>query len=173
MMYDGTVEQSAGGGSRLSVLKFTSYVFNLDQFSSPRTAPLRATSERYLSELLWPPETAKLGTKLRNSYLAEAHNRLTAPLYCLAFALVALAAVTRGRRARGAHVLRLVIASVAVAALRVAGYGLQGLASTHPELNIFFYLIPLLGGVVALAILFEADASDLLAPMRAAPEASA
>jgi hypothetical protein len=66
-----------------------------------------------------------------------------------------------------------VIASVAVAALRVAGYGLQGLASTRPELIIFFYLIPLLGGAVALAILFEADVSDFLAPMRAARGASA
>lgn len=162
IMFDGTVEESSRGGSRLSVLKFTSYVFNLDQFSSPRTAPLRATSERYLSELLWPPEAPKLTARLRNSYLAEAHNRITAPLYCLAFALVALAAVARGRRARGAHVLRLVTASVGVAALRVAGYGLQGLASNHPALDILFYVIPVLGAGIALAILSDFDFSSLL-----------
>jgi lipopolysaccharide export system permease protein len=162
IMFDGTVAESSRGGARLSVLKFTSYVFNLDQFSSPRAAPLRATSERYLSELLWPPEAARLSTRLRNSYLAEAHNRITAPLYCLAFALVALAAVVRGRRARGAHVLRLVTASIGVAALRVSGYGLQGLATNHPELDVLFYVIPALGTLIALAVLSDFDFSSVL-----------
>jgi lipopolysaccharide export system permease protein len=164
IMFDGTVEESSHAGSRLSVLKFTSYVFNLDQFSSPRAAPLRATSERYLTELLWPPEAPRLSARLRNSYLAEAHNRITAPLYCLAFALVALATVVRGRRARGAHVLRLVTASVGVAALRVTGYGLQGLATNHPELDVLFYVIPLLGGAIALAVLSDFDFTKLLNP---------
>ena len=165
IMFDGTVEESSRGGSRLSVLKFTSYVFNLDQFSSPRAAPLRATSERYLGELLWPPEAKRLSQKLKSSYLAEAHNRITAPLYCLCFALVALAAVTRGRRARGAHVLRLVSASVGVAALRVAGYGLQGLATNQPALDIMFYLIPLFGAGIALAVLSDFKFSDAFASL--------
>ncbi len=162
IMFDGTVEESSRAGSRLSVLRFTSYVFNLDQFSSPRAAPLRATSERYLNELLWPPEAAKLSAKLRNSYLAEAHNRITAPLYCLAFALVALAAIVRGRRARGAQVLRLVAATVGVTALRVAGYGLQGLASTRPALDILFYVIPVLGALIGLGVLSDIDFSSFL-----------
>jgi len=162
IMFDGTVEESSHGGSRLSVLRFTSYVFNLDQFSSPRAAPLRATSERYLNELLWPPEAAKLSVKLRNSYLAEAHNRITAPLYCLAFALVALAAVVRGRRARGAQVLRLVAASVGVTALRVAGYRIQGLARTRPALDILFYVIPVLGAMIGLGVLSDIDFSSFL-----------
>lgn len=171
LMFDGTVQQSEAAGTRLSVLKFKSYVFDLDQFSSPRTEPLRATSERYLSELLWPPEAAKLPKKMRNAYLVEAHNRLAAPLYCITFALVALAAVARRRRARGAQVLRLIAASVAVAALRVAGYGIQGLASSVPALAILFYLIPLAGAAIAVAVLsdfefgsHEPTQSDAAAP---------
>lgn len=155
IMFDGTIEQSAKNGAQLSVLKFQSYVFNLDQFSSPRSAPLRAASERYLGELLWPRNAKKLSTQMRSALLAEAHSRLTAPLYAFAFAMVALAAIARGRRARGAQVLRLTTASVAVTLLRVAGYGLQGLASRHPFLNVFFYLIPLGGGLIAFAVLTE------------------
>jgi lipopolysaccharide export system permease protein len=143
IMFDGTIEQSATDGSHLSVLKFKSYVFNLDQFSGHRVTPLRATSERYLGELLWPQEAAGLTPRLRQAYLAEAHNRLSAPLYCLAFALVALAAVARGRRARGAQVLRLVSASIGVAALRIGGYAIQGLASSHPIFVALFYLVPI------------------------------
>jgi lipopolysaccharide export system permease protein len=162
IMFDGTIEESSLDGAKLSTLKFQSYIFNLDQFASPRTTPLRATSERYLGELLWPADSARLTTRLRNAYLAEAHNRLTAPLYCLAFALVALAAVARGRRARGAQVLRLVIASIAVAALRLGGYAVQGLAVRQPTLVVLFYLIPIVGAVVALAVLSEIDLRKFL-----------
>ncbi len=172
IMFDGTIQQSSLRGAKLSTLKFKSYIFNLDQFASPRATPLRATSERYLNELLWPPEAARLTARLRNSYIAEAHNRLTAPLYCLAFALVALAAVARGRRARGAQVLRLVSASIAVAALRLGGYAIQGLAVRQPVLIVFFYLIPILGGLVALAVLAEVDFTRFL-PFRRPVEQAA
>lgn len=160
-MFDGTIEHSARGGAELSVLKFKSYVFNLDQFAGPRATPLRATSERYLSELLWPENAAKLSSHLRDAWMAEAHNRITAPLYCLAFALIALAAVTRGRRARGVQALRLVSASVAVAALRVAGYGLQGIATNYPTLNVFFYVIPVVGAVVAILVFSDFDLATI------------
>ena len=166
IMFDGTIEQSAKSGAQLSVLKFKSYVFDLDQFASPRTAPLRAASERFLGELIWPQNSTRLTQQLRNAFIAEANSRLTAPLYAIAFAMIALAAVARGRRARGAHAARLVLASVAVAVLRVAGYGLQGLASRHPFLNILFYVIPTAGALVALAVLFDLKFSSFVAGAR-------
>ena len=94
--------------------------------------------------------------------LAEGHNRLSAPLYCLAFALIALAVVTRGRRARGAYALRLTVASVAAGLLRLLGYGAQGFVVRHPHLFAMLYIIPLLGGGVAL---FEIMGIDLFAPV--------
>jgi lipopolysaccharide export system permease protein len=162
IMFDGTVEQSVARGSKLSVLKFKSYVFDLDQLASPRAAPLRATSERYLSELLWPGNSATLTSRVRNAYLAEAHNRLSAPLYCIAFALIALAAVVRGRRSRGANFLRLTAACLAVATLRIAGYGVQGLASRYPVLDALFYLIPLTGALAAFLYLMEFDLRGMI-----------
>src|SRR5438445_7765012 len=39
IMFDGTLEQSAARGASLSVLKFKSYVFDLDQLASPRATP--------------------------------------------------------------------------------------------------------------------------------------
>ena len=150
-MVDGTVEQSAKGGAHLSVLKFERYVFDLDQFASPARVTDRATCERYLSELFWPDSS--FAPRIRNAYIAEGHNRLSQPLYCIAFALIALAAVTRGRRARGANALRMTIAAGAATGLRIAGYGVAGLAASSPTLCILFYLIPLLGALAALAVL--------------------
>jgi len=151
IMFDGTVEESAHAGGQLTVLKFQRDVFDLDQFAGPARATDRATSERYLPELFQP--NPKLPQKLRNAYIAEGHNRLSQPLYCIAFAMIALAAVLRGRRARGANALRLALAALAAAVVRIAGYGVQGLAVSTPSLLFLFYVIPILGAAIALVVL--------------------
>ena len=153
IMYDGTLEQSASGGAQLSVLTFKSVPFDLDQFAGPARIAVRKTNERYLGELLNPPEKEGVTPQIRTAWLAEAHNRLSQPLYCLAFAMIALAAIMRGRRQRGALAIRLTAASLAAAGLRIAGYGVAGPASSHPVLFALFYLIPLFGTVIALAVL--------------------
>lgn len=149
IMEDGTIEQAVQGGARLSVLKFKSYVFPLDQFANQQQVQNLDTSERYLSELFSPHLTNDRNGRMRKLFLAEAHNRLSAPLYAFAFAFIALAAVTRGRRARGASALRLTIAAVAAGALRLIGYSAQGMVGRNPNLFFLLYLIPLLGAVVA------------------------
>jgi lipopolysaccharide export system permease protein len=153
IMQDGTVETSAQAGKQLQVVHFERWTVNLDQFSSPARYTLRKINERYLGELLWPPERQGVTQKVRDQFFAEAHNRLSQPLYCIAFALIALAAVMRGRRQRGSIAMRLTIASVAAAGLRIAGYGVMGLAQRNPPLVAVFYLLPLLGAAGAIATL--------------------
>ncbi len=159
IMLNGTVEQSSTNGARLSVLKFQRYVFDLDQFAEQQHQQSLQTSERYLPELFWPHLTKDAGGRTRRLLLAEAHNRLSAPLYCLTFALIALATVTRGRRARGAYALRATVACVTAGALRLSGYAAQGLAVRHPAAFVVLYLIPLLGGAAAA---LEISGIDLL-----------
>jgi lipopolysaccharide export system permease protein len=165
IMQDGTMEQSAENGQQLSVLKFRRDVFDLDQFGGPARVSQRQTNERSLGELLHPRET-NLPTPIRMTYLAEANNRLSQPLYCLAFAMIALAAVLRGRRQRGAHAMRLTMACLAAAAVRIAGYGVAGPASGHPAFNILFYVIPLLGMTLAWIVLMGLSPSAILARRR-------
>jgi len=172
IMLDGTVEQSAEGGSQLSVLKFRRDVFDLDQFGGPARASQRQTNERSLVELLNPRE-ANLPPSIRTTYLAEANNRLSQPLYCLAFAMIALAAVLRGRRQRGAYALRLTMACLAAAAVRIAGYGVAGPASSHPALDPLFYVIPLLGMALAWIVLMGLSPAAILERRRRFKEAMA
>ncbi len=152
IMFDGTLQQSNAAGSKLTVVTFPSYTIGLDQFASAARPNLLKTNERYLGELLSPSEK-NLSEKTRNAFLAEAHSRLSQPLYCLAFALISLAAILRGRRQRGALALRLTMAALAAAAVRIAGYGIAGPAASHPALNILFYLVPLLGAGLPLLML--------------------
>jgi lipopolysaccharide export system permease protein len=91
----------------------------------------------------------------RAVYRAEAHNRLSSPLYCLAFALLALAATASGHMARGSYALRLVAAALGGAVLRMVGYGVQGAAARNPYLAVLLYLVPLFGITVAAAIIAQ------------------
>ncbi|HEY1962017.1 MAG TPA: LPS export ABC transporter permease LptF [Rhizomicrobium sp.] len=162
IMINGTVEQASSNGAQLSVLKFQRYVFDLDQFAEQQRQQGLEASERYLSELFWPHLKRDPGGRASRVLWAEAHNRLSAPLYCIAFALIVLAAVTRGRRARGAYALRLTVASVSAGVLRLLGYGAQGFVVRHPHLFEMLYLIPLLGGGIAVV---EITGIGLLAPV--------
>ncbi|HEY4078058.1 MAG TPA: LptF/LptG family permease [Rhizomicrobium sp.] len=166
IMLDGTIETGAQGGKQLQVLHFESDTINMDQFSGPARMSLRKMQERYLNELLWPRENEGLNQRIRDQFFAEAHNRLSQPLYCIAFALIALAAVMRGRRQRGSVALRLGMASLAAAGLRIAGYGVMGVAQRNPLLASLFYLLPLAGVVGAIAVLMGYGPTAILARRR-------
>lgn len=150
LMFNGTVE--SGIGKQMSILRFDRYIVNLDQFAAQARDTLRRTTDRFLPELLWPPET-NLPSRIRAAFAAEAHDRLSQPLYCLCFALIALAAVARGRRHRGPVAMRLILASLAAIGLRLAGYGVAGAAQGHPALLPLFYAIPLGGALAAIIVL--------------------
>ena len=155
IMLKGNIERSEASGSRLSVLKFDRYVFDLDEYAGQPRANERETSERYLSELLEPQLTGANQEARRGVYLAEAHNRLSAPLYCLAFALIALAATAKGHMARASYALRLSGAALMGAVLRLLGYAAQGAAARNPQFLAVLYVIPLLGILLGAAILAD------------------
>ncbi len=155
IMQKGNIEQGEGRGARLSVLGFDRYVFDLDQYAGPQRASDRDTNERYLAELLEAQSAPGVPAVRRGVYLAEAHNRLSAPLYCIAFALIALAATTKGRMARASYALRLSGAALMGATLRLVGYAAQGLAARSPQFNFILYLLPLAGILVGAAVMLD------------------
>ena len=155
IMQNGNIERVDGGGGKLSALKFDRYVFDLDQYAGPQRSTERETGERYLSELFYPQFDGPSQEARRGVYLAEGHNRLSGPLYCIAFALIALAATAKGRMGRSSYALRMTGAAFAGASLRLVGYAAQGLAARGPELNAALYLLPLAATGLASAILAD------------------
>ena len=155
IMQNGNIEQGEAKGARLSVLGFERYVFDLDQYAGPQRASDRDTNERYLPELFEAQSAPTIPPVRRGVYLAEAHNRLSAPLYCIAFALIALAATAKGRMARSSYALRLSGAALMGATLRLVGYAAQGLAARSPEFDFILYLLPLAGILIAAAVLLD------------------
>ncbi len=78
--------------------------------------------------------------RTRRTFIVEAHNRLSQPLYCIAFGLIALATVARGRRHRGSIALRLALGAVAALGLYLGGYGVAGAAQSQPLLLPTFFI---------------------------------
>jgi lipopolysaccharide export system permease protein len=146
-MENGNIQLSEGGGERLSMLQFDRYVFDLDQYAGPPSETERESSERFLPELLYPETNGAADDTRRNVYLAEAHNRLSSPLYCIAFALIALGATATGHLGRSSYAMRLIGAAAGATALRMIGFGAQGIAARDPALNVILYLLPL-GGIL-------------------------
>jgi len=170
VMFNATSQ--TGIGLQLTTLSFQSYPLNLEDFASEARDTTRRTSDRFLPELLWPTEK-NLTQRTRNTFIVEAHNRLSQPLYCIAFALIALAAVTRGRRQRGSRALRLIGGAAAALGLYLAGFGLAGAAQNNPELLSGFYLIPFLGAAGAVATLAGYSPAAILTRRRQMKDAAA
>ena len=166
IMYDATVQ--SGRGRQLAMIRFDRYGVNLDEFVNQARNTQQRPADRFLPELLWPPEGENLPERTRRTFTVEAHNRLSQPLYCIAFGLIALAAVARGRRHRGSIALRLALGAMAALGLYLGGYGVAGAAQGQPMLLPAFYIIPLGGAVLAALVLAGYSPRAILARRRAA-----
>jgi lipopolysaccharide export system permease protein len=151
IMANGNVQWLEGGAGRLKILNFEKYTFDLGQFDKQRNAQTREASERYLSELLRPE--ASLNEKTRAKYVAEAHNRLSAPLYCIVFALIGVMALVGGNFNRRGYGGRIALAMGAVLAARLPGFAFQRLATSTAEVSFLMYLWPALWMVALMALL--------------------
>src|SRR6185295_6024513 len=141
IMDNGNVQWLEGGEGRLKILNFEKYTFDLGQFDKQRDTSAREASERYLDELLHPE--AGLSVNQRKKYYAEAHNRLSSPLYCIVFALIGVTALVSGTFNRRGYGGRIALAMLAVLAARLPGFALQRTVDASPDLAFVMYLWPI------------------------------
>lgn len=127
---------------------------DLEEFSGIADAIFFKESDRFLHELLWPDSSIRARPDGEERALAEAHYRLSAPLFNLAFILIAAAAYLAGDYSRLGYGRRIAIAVGAGLTLRLIGFSVQSGATDDPALNIAQYIIPLIGIVGALATIY-------------------
>jgi lipopolysaccharide export system permease protein len=124
----------------LQYVTFTEYVFDLTAYINTEEEVHYKNSDRYLHELLFPDLTQFWDRKDRKQFLAEAHGRLSSPLYNLALMSLALTGVLGGSFSRTGYGRRIAVvcATAAVA------------CASNPSLNILQYAIPLVPTFIAL-----------------------
>lgn len=140
----------------LNYLSFDNYAFDLSPFTATDETLKYKPSDLWMFELLDPTPRLLRDTGSRGELLAEAHARLSAPLYALAAMAMALAAIMGGAFSRTGYSGRIARAAGVFLVVRVAGYGIVGASAWNPWLNILQYVLPVAATAIALRVLFRA-----------------
>ena len=129
-----------------TMVVFDRYAFDLSQFVRRPQAVKYSIRERYLWQLLFPDPKDQLYIEQPSQFRAELHDRLIAPLYPLAFVVIAFAYLGAPRTNRQSRTMSMLGAIGGVALLRLIGFASTVFGATMPWMLSLQY--------VALAIAF-------------------
>ncbi len=109
------------------IIAFEKYAVDLDQFGKKLDddGDDLKPRERYLKELMYPDPNSESYKSGPGKFRGELHERFSNPLYPIAFALIALAAVGQAHSTRQNRVQQVALALVVAAGLRLGGLALN------------------------------------------------
>ena len=111
---------------------FDRYAFDLSQFAGGAQAVKYSIRERYLWQLMFPDPKDPFYIEQPGQFRAELHDRLIAPVYPLAFVVIAFAYLGAPRTTRQSRTLSMVGAIGGVALLRLIGFVSTVFGATMP-----------------------------------------
>jgi len=135
------------------LLTFDRYVLDLDMMRDAPEARSREAQERFLPDLLFPPEG--LDQSSRDAYLVEGNERLTVPLTAFSFAILPLACLLPGEFNRRGQLKRVLIAVGFALAFQAADLAVKNLEGRFTAAIPISYVVDLLPFVVGLGILLH------------------
>jgi lipopolysaccharide export system permease protein len=127
----------------LDYLSFDEYVLDLSQYVNNDDIFRYKSSDFWLHELVSPNKAYLDNKREARRNLAEAHSRLSAPLYNIAFMALALVGVLGGSFSRLGYSARIVRFSVIAAFVRILGFAVQAAAGGSAWANLLQYVVPL------------------------------
>ncbi len=122
VLENGSVQRHETGQRDPAIVLFDSYGFDLSSLSNSTQNIKYSVRERYLWELYDPTLTDKLFADQPDQIRAEFHDRITAPLYPLAFVVLTYAYLGAPRTTRQSRTISLLGAVGATFALRGIGF---------------------------------------------------
>jgi lipopolysaccharide export system permease protein len=131
VMRDGNVERRRPNERDPTIVVFDRYAFDLTRLA-PAPQLVIGLREKYLWELLFPKADDNALKSSPGQFRAELHERLIAPLYPLAFGVIAFAVLGFPRTTRQSRNVSLVAVIVGVAGLRFGGFAAMVMAVNFP-----------------------------------------
>ncbi|MDO9413742.1 MAG: LPS export ABC transporter permease LptF [Pseudolabrys sp.] len=122
ILHKGQIQRQEVGKPEPTIVVFDRYAFDLAQFASGTQAVKYSIRERYLWQLAFPDPKDQFYIEQPGQFRAELHDRLAAPLYPLAFVVIAFAYLGSPRTNRQSRALSMVGAISGVALLRLIGF---------------------------------------------------
>jgi len=145
VMSDGHIVRRTDKDEPAQIVAFDKYAVDLDRFEKRLDGDNDDLKprERYLSELLHPQANSQSYINSPGKFRAELHERSSNPLYPIAFALIALAAVGQAHSTRQSSARQIATAFVIAAALRLGGLALNNVVVLHAAAVPLLYTLPL------------------------------
>jgi len=148
VMSQGHIVRRTNRDEPAQIVAFDKYAVDLDRFEKKFTeSDDLKPRERYLGELLHPEPTSVNYKYEPGKFRAELHERSSNPLYPIAFALIALAAVGQAHSTRQSAIKQVTIAFVIATGFRLGGLALNNIVVMDAA------AVPLLYGLPLAAIL--------------------
>jgi lipopolysaccharide export system permease protein len=123
LLGNGSLQRLQANDRDPTVVKFDRHAFDLSQFSQNPTANTNlSVREMFFWELLFPKPDDPTLLRDPGQFRAEFHDRVVAPLYPLAFALIAFAWLGAPRTTRQNRGLSMIATILAVSSLRLVGF---------------------------------------------------
>ncbi len=122
VLQKGMVQRKQPSERDPAMVVFDRYAFDLSQFAGGPQAVTYSIREYYLWQFLFPDPKDKLYVEQPGQFRAELFDRLMAPLYPLAFLVIAFAYLGTPRTTRQSRTLSLFGAIGGVALLRLTGF---------------------------------------------------
>ncbi|NGN40750.1 LPS export ABC transporter permease LptF [Mesorhizobium sp. CGMCC 1.15528] len=152
IMNDGVVHRKTPAGD-VSVIRFTSYAFDLSAFSAAASEVTMYPKDRTLPYLFKPNPNDKVYQNSPQQFRAEIHRRFTESFYALVFALIALAVAGDARSHRESRIHPLMTAVTIALFVRWLGFFVTQQAQSNPLFSPLVYAVPLVTSLVAIGFI--------------------
>jgi lipopolysaccharide export system permease protein len=147
VLESGSVQRHEIGQRDPTIVLFDSYAFDLSRLSNAPQSIKYSARERYLWELYRPVSDDSIFSDQPGQIRAEFHERITAPLYPIAFVFLTFAYLGSPRTTRQSRTTSLLAAIGMVAALRAIGF-VAMVAGVHTPVALAFPYLALAGALV-------------------------
>src|ERR1700733_1558881 len=121
VMREGNVQRRKPKERDPTVVRFDQYAFDLSHLT-PTPQLIIGLHEKYLLDLAFPAADDPILKAFPRQFRVELHERLLAPLYPLAFGMIAFSVLGFPRTTRQSRAISLFAVVAAVAGLRLAGF---------------------------------------------------
>jgi lipopolysaccharide export system permease protein len=118
----GSIQRLETGQRDPRIVMFDRYAFDLSQFTGGNQNVVYTVREKYIWDLIWPKPDDRMYETQADQYLSELHDRLSTPLYPIAFVIVAFAFLGPPQTTRQSRSLALMGMITSIAVLRLVGF---------------------------------------------------
>lgn len=145
VLQNGDLIRAEHASGESNVVSFETYALDLSQVGTPNAAPVYQARERSTVFLLDPEAADIYSEAYPQRVRAEIHDRTAAPLFTLAFGLIALAFLGRPHSNRQDRSAAIAVVVALCLALRTAGFAATAVGRNLSAALPFMYAVPLAG----------------------------